>query len=67
MTFQAGVVANPNGRPKGAGHRQQVFNAQPHKEAIFKKAIDLALDGNETMLKLFLERTLPTKSTWEPS
>ncbi len=68
MTFQAGVVSNPNGRPKGTGHRQQVFNAlvEPHSEALFKKAIDLALEGNEAMLKLFLERMLPAKPTDEP-
>lgn len=68
MTFQAGVVSNPNGRPKGTGHRQQLFNTlvEPHREALFKKAIDLALEGNEAMLRLFLDRMLPAKPTDEP-
>lgn len=67
MTFQAGVVSNPNGRPKGSGHRQQLFNTlvEPHREALFKKAIDLALEGNEAMLRLFLDRMLPVKPTSE--
>lgn len=68
MTFIQGTSGNPNGRPKGTGHRQQLFNdlVAPHKEAIFDKAIQLALDGNESMLRLFLERMLPAKPHDEP-
>lgn len=68
MTFQAGSSGNPSGRPRGTGSRQQVFNAlvEPHKEALFKVAIDMALGGNEAMLRLFLERMLPAKPTDEP-
>ena len=56
------------GRPKNTGNRQQVFNnlVTPHKEALFKKAIDMALNGNEAMLRLFLDRMLPAKPTNEP-
>lgn len=68
MPFQPGVSGNPAGRTKGMGNRQQIFNAlvEPHREALFKKAIDLALDGNESMLRLFLDRMLPAKPTDEP-
>lgn len=68
MTFQTGTSGNPNGRPKGTGSRQQVFSTlvEPHKEALFKVAIDMALKGNEAMLRLFLERMLPAKPNDEP-
>lgn len=68
MTFQTGKSGNPNGRPKGTGSRQQVFSAlvEPHQEALFKVAIDMALKGNEAMLRLLLERMLPAKPKDEP-
>lgn len=68
MTFQTGKSGNLSGRPKGTGSRQQAFNAfvEPHKEQLFKKAIELALNGNEAMLRLFLDRMLPAKPTAEP-
>lgn len=68
MTFEAGISGNPNGRPKGSGSRQQVFQAlvMPHKEALFSKALEMALAGNEPMLRLLLERMLPAKPSDEP-
>jgi hypothetical protein len=66
--IQRGEIRNPLGRPRNTGHRQQVFNTLvlPHKEALFTKAIDLALNGNEAMLRLFIERMIPAKPTDEP-
>ncbi|KTC87025.1 DUF5681 domain-containing protein [Legionella brunensis] len=65
MTFKIGESGNPTGRPKGTGYRQQLFNSlvEPHKDALFDTAIQLALSGNESMLRLFLERMLPAKPT----
>jgi hypothetical protein len=66
--FKTDEVNNPLGRLKGTGYRQQLFNAHilPHKEALFETAIKLALEGNESMLKLLLERMLPPKPIDEP-
>ncbi|KTD73916.1 hypothetical protein [Legionella tucsonensis] len=65
MTFKSGISGNPNGRPKGTGSRQQLFSSfvEPHQAALFETAINLALDGNEAMLRLFLDRMLPAKPT----
>lgn len=68
MPFQSGVSGNPNGRPKGSGSRQQIFNdlVLPYREALVEKAINMAMDGDHQMLKLLLERILPVKQTDEP-
>jgi len=68
MAFRAGESGNPKGRPRGTGTRQQIFSAlvEPHREALFKVAIDMALKGNEAMLRLFLDRMLPAKPNDEP-
>lgn len=68
MAFETGKSGNPNGRPKGSGYRQQIFNdlVLPHKEALLEKAIGMAKDGDPQMLKLLLERILPAKPTDEP-
>lgn len=68
MTFQTGISGNPSGRPRETGTRQQVFSAlvEPYKEALFTVAIDMALNGNEAMLRLFLDRMLPAKPNDEP-
>jgi hypothetical protein len=63
MTFKAGIAANPAGRPKGTGFRHLLFqdNVMPHQKALFAKAIEMALEGNEVMLKMFLDRLLLAK------
>jgi len=68
MKFQTGESGNPQGRPKGTGQRQQLFNSLvgPHKEALFDTAIKLALGGNEAMLRLLLDRILPARPQDEP-
>ena len=68
MPFQKGQSGNPAGKPKGCSKRVQLLNqlVMPAREEIVKKAIELAMDGNETMLKFLLERMLPARPKEEP-
>lgn len=63
MKFKPGKSGNESGRPPGSGHRQKLFNTlvSPHREKLFETAINLALSGDQGMLRLFLERMLPAK------
>lgn len=62
-TFAKGTSGNLKGRPLNSGHRQKLFNAlvEPHKEELVKTAINLALNGNDRLLVLLIERILPPK------
>lgn len=63
MPFKPGESGNIAGRPKGSKDRRTIFREmiEPQKGVLIKKAIDLALSGNESMLKLLLDRLLPTR------
>lgn len=67
--FKAGQSGNPAGRPKGAlGKATRWREAlEPHGDALFKVAVQHALDGEMTALKLCLERiSPPVKPTSDP-
>jgi Family of unknown function (DUF5681) len=60
--FQPGRSGNPKGRSKGCRHRATVaaealLNGEA--EGLTRKAIELALAGDTTALRLCLERILP--------
>ena len=60
MKFKKGESGNPNGRPKGIKDKRvlrQLLN--PHAEDLVKKAVELALSGDTTMLRTCLERLVP--------
>ncbi len=64
MTFKPGQSGNPDGRPKGARNRATVAAERlldGEADALTRKAIDLAKQGDTTALRLCLERILPAR------
>jgi hypothetical protein len=62
--FQPGRSGNPKGRPKGCRHRATVAAEallDGEAEGLTRKAIELALAGDTTALRLCLERILPAR------
>ncbi len=60
--FRAGVSGNPRGKPKGArNHATLAVLAllEGDAEALTRKAVDKALEGDTTALRLCLERLAP--------
>lgn len=63
-TFPPGKSGNPAGRRKGSRHRASVAMdelLEGEAEKLARKAIDLALDGDGTALRLCLERIAPAR------
>jgi hypothetical protein len=61
MRFQKGQSGNPAGKPKGAKDKRTELRAllQPHAEALIQKAVDLALAGDTTALRICVDRLIP--------
>ena len=62
--FKPGQSGNPSGRPKGVRNKstmaaEALLNGE--SEALTRRCIDLALEGDHTALRLCLSRILPVK------
>ena len=62
--FLQGLSGNPAGRPRGSRNRttlaaQALLDGEA--EALTRKAVDLALDGDIAALRLCLERIIPVR------
>ena len=67
--FKPGQSGNKKGRPPGIKDKRTELRAllQPHAEKLLKKAVDMALEGDQAALRMCLERLVPTvKATTEP-
>jgi len=65
--FQKGQSGNPTGKPKGARHKttlavQALLDGEA--ESLTRKAVELALAGDITALRLCLERIAPARKDY---
>jgi hypothetical protein len=62
--FEKGQSGNPAGKPKGTRNRATVMAEallNGNAEALANKAVELALDGDVTALRLCLDRSIPRR------
>jgi hypothetical protein len=60
-SWRPGQSGNPAGKPKGCGERSTEIRNLLHANAsaLAQKAVDMALDGDATALRICLERLCP--------
>ena len=66
--FKPGQSGNPGGRPRGSSKTSELRALlDPHAPELVQKAMDLALEGDTTALRLCLERLMsPIRGRDEP-
>ena len=59
--FEKGKSGNPAGRPKGIQDKRVEMRAllEPYAPSLIEKAVQLALEGDTTALKLCVEQDCP--------
>lgn len=68
-TFPKGRSGNPAGKPKGVKHKATqaaLILLDGEAEALTRKAVELALDGDVTALRLCLDRIAPSLKSTAP-
>jgi len=61
MAFKPGQSGNPKGRPIGSKDKRSEFRGllQSNADKLVKKAVEMALNGDSTAMRLCLERIVP--------
>ena len=61
MPYKPGESGNPKGKPKGAKSKFTKFREllEPHAEELFGKAVEMAMNGDATAMRLCVERLVP--------
>lgn len=61
MKFKPGQSGNPAGKPKGAKDKRTALRELllPHAADLVKKAVDMALAGDATALRICIDRLIP--------
>lgn len=66
--YRKGQSGNPRGRPKGSKDRRTALRSllEPHAPQLVQQAVDLALEGDTTALRMCLDRIIPAMPAESP-